>query len=238
MQNTVQEKDIEISAGTIEEMFRVGAHYGYSKSKRHPSVQPFIFGAKNRAEIFDLEKTAQSLEEAKAYVAALAKDGKQILFVGGKSEARQAIKEAAESIGMPYVASRWIGGTLTNFPEIRKRTDRLEDLISKKEKGELGKYTKKERLLFDREIEKLEKTFRGIVSLKGMPAALFVIDSGKEHIAVTEAHSVHVPVISLSNSDCDLKAVEYPIPGNDSAAASIRFFVGEIIAAYKGARKQ
>ena len=171
----------------IENMFKAGAHFGFSKTRRHPTVTPYIFGVKNKVEIFDLEKTEVLLEKAKAFVESLAKEGKSILFVGGKSEARNAVKTGALSINMPYVDGRWIGGTLTNFMQIRKRVEKLERLTSEKEKGELAKYTKKERLLIDREIANLERFFTGIVSMKDLPKAIFVVDPKKEVTAVKEA---------------------------------------------------
>lgn len=217
----------------IEGLFQAGAHFAYSKSKRHPSAAPFIFGSKARVEIFDLEKTNEALEKAKAYLESLGKEGKQILFVSGKNEAKEATKKAAEAIHMPYVAGRFIGGSLTNFPQIKKRVEKLERLLSERERGELTKYTKKERLLIDREIKSLEEMFGGIVSMKALPAALFVIDSKREHIAVAEATQMKIPVIALSNSDCDLSEVTYPIPGNDSSRASIEYFLQELVSAYK-----
>ncbi|MBX4198015.1 30S ribosomal protein S2 [Candidatus Parcubacteria bacterium] len=217
----------------IERMFKAGAHFGLIKARRHPSVKPLIFGAKNKIEIFDLEKTKEYLDTAKDYIKSLAKNNGKILFVGGKNEAREAVQKTAESIGMPYVAGRWIGGTFTNFPNIRKRVERLESLMDQREKGELSKYTKKERLLIDREIEKLQRFFSGIVTMKELPKAIFVVDSKHEEIAVTEAHKVGIPVIALCGSDCNLKGVEYPIPGNDSSISSIRFFLSEAAGAYK-----
>src|SRR3989344_3076922 len=165
--------------GSIGELFNAGAHFGYTKSRRHPSAKPFLFGVKNKIEIFDLEKTGVALAAAANFVKSLGEVGAQILFVGGKSEARVAIKNGAESIGMPYVAGRWIGGTITNFAEIRKRVMKLERLTMEKEKGELGKYTKKERLLIDREIAKLKLYFEGLTPMKELPKAIFVIDSKK-----------------------------------------------------------
>jgi small subunit ribosomal protein S2 len=219
--------------GIIEEMFKAGAHFGYSKSKRHPSMKPLIFGVKNTVEIINLEKTDEYLERAKEFVASVAKEGKQVLFVGSKNEARETVKNAALSVDMPYVTNRWIGGTITNFSEIKKRIARLEDLTSKKEKGELGMYTKKERLLIDREIEDLEKHFGGLLPMKQKPAALFVIDSGAESIAVKEATGTGIPVVSLSGSDCNIKGIDYPVPANDSSRSSIAFFVDAITSAYK-----
>lgn len=222
----------------VEEMFKAGAQYAYSKSRRHPSNKDFIFGAKNRVEIFDLEKTSQSLENALAFVRELGEAKKNILFVGGKNEAKTSIKEVAEALKMPYVDGRWIGGTLTNFGEIKKRISKYQDLNEKKDKGELKQFTKKERLLIDREIEDLRSKFEGIVSLEGLPKALFVIDSKQEKIAVTEANKMNIPVIALSNSDCNLNEVEHPIPGNDGSLASIRFFMGKVKGAYEEGLKK
>ncbi len=221
---------------TIERMFKAGAHFALTKSRRHPSVKPLIFGAKNRIEIFDLEKTQNYLDTAKEFVKTIAKNNGMILFIGGKNEARDAVKNAATSLSMPYVAGRWIGGTFTNFVQIKKRVERLEMLTSQREKGELSKYTKKERLLIDREIDNLNRFFAGIIPMKEMPKAMFVIDSKKEHIAVTEAQKVGIPVISLCGSDCNIKDVEYPIPGNDASVSSITFFLSEIVNAYKQGR--
>ena len=217
-------------------MFEVGAHFGYIKSRRHPTTTPFIFGRKNNVEIFDLEKTEKNLEEAKAFVATLAKEGKRILFVGGKKEAQAAIKEAAEKIDMPHVSGRWIGGTLTNFTEIRKRIDHYTKLLSQKEKGELVKYKKKERLLIDREIAKLEERFAGIVSMDKKPAAIFIIDADNEHIAREEAIQTGVPIISLANTDCDFSKIDYVIPANDSSVDSIKFFLNEVVESYKSGK--
>jgi len=222
----------------IDKMFKAGAHFGLVKSRRHPSVKPLIFGAKNKVEIFDLEKTTEYLDRAKKFVAEIAKHNGMILFVSGKSEAKEALRRGAQSISMPHVAGRWIGGTFTNFPQIKKRVERLETLTSQREKGELAKYTKKERLLIDREIDNLNRYFSGIISMKEMPKAMFVIDSKREHIAVREAKKIGVPVIGLLGSDCNLKDVEYPIPGNDSSVASVTFFINEIVEAYKNARRE
>ncbi|MDO8594017.1 MAG: 30S ribosomal protein S2 [bacterium] len=217
----------------INALFGAGAHFGYRRSKRHPTAAPFIFGAKSGVEIFDLEKTKTALESAEEFVKNLSKSGKVLLFVGGKNEAREAVKAGAEKLGMPAVFGRWIGGALTNFANIRARIDKMLDLISKRTKGELIKYTKKERLLIDREVAKLEVMFGGLVPLKGMPGAMFVIDPGKEHIAVTEAKKMNIPVVALASSDCDLSKVDYVIPGNDASRASIAYFVDRIVEAYQ-----
>ena len=226
----------KVNTDKIDEMFKAGAHFGYSKTRRHPSIAPYIFGVKNLVEIIDLEKTAESLEKALAYISSLAKEGKQILFVGGKNEARQALKLTAESIGMPFVDGRWIGGTLTNFPEIKKRLAKLEDLTKQKEKGELSKYTKKERLMIDHEIANLDRFFSGILSMKDLPKALVAIDSKKEVIAVTEAQKMGIPVVAVCGTDCDVSGINYPIVANDASVSSITFFLNEIAKAYQKAK--
>lgn len=230
MTKTVENK------GLITEMFTAGAHFGYSRSRRHPSAKPFIFGTKNGIEIMDLEKTSVELENAKAFVKTLAKGGKQILFVGTKSESKKVVEDGASSIDMPFVVERWVGGVLTNFPEIKKRVALLEDLRSKKEKGELAMYTKKERSLIDKDIERLERNFAGIVSMKDVPAAMFVVDPRKESIAVKEAQYLGIPVVALASSDCNIKEIDFAIPGNDSSVSSVSFFVSQIVSAFKEGR--
>lgn len=227
-------KGAKENAGNIDRMFAVGAHYGYSRSRRHPSVKPYIFGAKNWVEIIDLEKTNDLLADASDFAKKLGMEGKKILFVGSKNEAKAAIEEGADSIDMPYVTGRWIGGTITNFSEIKKRINKMKDLSSKREKGEFDKkYTKKEQLMLDREIENLKTNFFGIKSLTEIPSALFVIDIKAEDIAIREAKQKGLPVIGLLNSDSNLTNIDYPIVANDATRASIKFFVDEIVKAYK-----
>lgn len=220
-------------SSVVDALFSVGAHFGFVKSRRHPSTKPYIFGVKNKIEIFDLEKTKDLLAKAVDFIETIAAKNGTILFVGGKKEATGAISSVADSINMPYVAGRFIGGTLTNFPEIRKRVDKLESLTTQKEKGELGKYTKKERLLIDREIEKLKVFFSGLSNMKHLPNVVFVIDSKRESIAVEEAHKMGIPVVALCGTDNNLNNVEYPIVGNDASKSSIEFFVRKIADAYK-----
>ena len=219
--------------GALEALFSVGAHFGFVKSRRHPSTKPYIFGVKNKIEIFDLEKTSEALHSALAFVETLGARNATILFVSGKEEAKKAITSTAESITMPYVAGRFIGGTLTNFPQIRKRVEKLETLVSQRDKGELAKYTKKERLLIDREIAKLHEFFFGISVMKNPPHALFVVDAKNESIAVKEAKKIGIPVIALCGTDNNLGDVEFPIPGNDASKASIAYFLEQIAGAYK-----
>ena len=221
---------------SIESMFSAGAHFGLGRSRRHPTITPYIFGTKNSTDILDLERTIESLEKALTVVTALVKEGKTILFVGGKKEASTSIKNAGMALNMPYVEGRWIGGTLSNFTQIRKRIDRYEKLISDREKGELAKYTKRERMLIDKEIASLEKMFLGIVSLKKSPDAVFIIDPRHEKNALKEATDMNVPVIALAGSDCNISGLEHPIIGNDASKSSIQYFLNEIVKAYQSGK--
>jgi len=226
----MENKSETVDMDQIEKMFEAGVHYAYSKTKRHPSTKSFIFGSKNGVELFDLEKTSVCLDEAKEFIkdTLSAGAGRQILFVGSKSEVKDIVKETADKLNMPSVTNRWVGGTLTNFDEIKKRVQKYEKLTDEREKGELTKYTKKERLKIDKEILKLERKFAGIVSMKILPAIVFVVDSKYEEIAVEEAKQKNIPVVALTNSDCNIKKVDYPILANDSVRASVQFFVDQI----------
>lgn len=228
--------ETNINETQVKDLFEVGAHFAYAKARRHPSVAPYIFGAKNGVEIFDLTKTSPLLDDAKEFISKLAAENKQVLFVGGKHESQGIIQDVAMKLDMPYVIGRWIGGTLTNFEEISKRVSRLADLSSKKEKGLLAGYTKKERLLIDREIERLTDRFGGLDSMNRRPAAIFVVDSGFEDIAVAEANKEGIPVIALSSSDCDITKVQYPVVGNDTSVKSIRYVVEALAAAYEAGK--
>lgn len=201
-------------------------------------MKPFIFGSKGRTDILDLTKTEVLLTDALAFVRSQGALQKKLLFVGGKPEVREVVKGVAESLEMPYVAGRWLGGTLTNFSEIKKRIKRLAELTADRESGVLlKKYTKKERLLIDREIVELETNFGGLSSLERIPDALVVVDTRAEDIAVREARVVHIPVIGIMNSDCDFSAVTHPIVGNDATRESIRFFLDQITNAYREGAK-
>ena len=204
----------------INTLFDAGAHFALPRARRHPSASPYLFGTKDRADIFDLEETGRRLEAARAFAASMA--GKQVLFVGGKNEVVEIVKASALRSGAPYVAGRWVGGTLTNFKNIRKRIDRLQKLMEERERGELDKYTKRERLLIDREIDRLLLRFGGLVSLAELPGALFIVDTRHEHTAVAEANQLGIPVIGLASSDCDFSLIQYPIPANDTSVKSVR----------------
>jgi small subunit ribosomal protein S2 len=209
----------------IDAMFQVGAHFGYSRARRHASVKSHLFGAKNGVDIINLEETAVMLEKATARITELGKLGKIVLFVGTKQEVRTSVETVAKSLNMPYVTERWVGGILTNWSEIKKRTSRLKELTDKFAKGELEKYTKKERLLFEREMATLQREFGGIVTLEGVPAAIVIVDPREEHIAVAEAKKMKIETIALLNSDCNKNEITYPILANDSALKSVTFFL-------------
>lgn len=217
----------------IEALFKAGSHYGYSKARRHPSTAKFVYTTKNKVDIIDIEHTASQLEAAQNFVKELASKGKVVLFVGVKPEGKEAVKAGAEKISQPFIVERWVGGVLTNWPEIKKRIARLVDLKAKKEAGELEKFTKKERLLIDEEIARMHKLFSGLVEMKGKPDAVFVIDPKREHIAVTEAQKLDVPVIALANTDTNIKGITYPIVGNDGSLSSIAYIVDSIVSAYR-----
>jgi len=230
MQKTENKKEVDT---IIEKMFKAGAHYGYSKTRRHPSVSKFIYATKNKEDIIDLEKTSVMLDGATEFIKSLGAKGKTILFVGTKPEAKVAIKDIAESLNMPYVNERWIGGTLSNFTEIKKRILELENYRKDSVQGGLDKYTKKERVVMAKKMEKLERYYSGLIGLKKAPDALFVVDARSEHIAATEARKSGIPVIALVNSDSNIKGIDYPVVGNDSGIPSIKFFTNAITNAYK-----
>ncbi len=226
-----------MQSNDIQTLFEAGTHFGYARGRRHPTATPYLFGTKDRTDIFDLEETTKRLDTAIAFASALAQGGKQLLFLSGKDESLSVVRGSAERIGMPFVAGRWIGGTLTNFKNIRKRIDRLEKLMAERETGELEKYTKKERLLIDREIDELTARFGGLVKMTDLPAAMFIVDPRHEETAVREANQLHIPVISLASSDCNFSLIQYPIPGNDTSVRSVRFVVEAIAEGYADGKR-
>ena len=224
---------IETTDITVEKMFEAGAQYGYSKTRRHPSVSSFIYTTKNKGDIIDLEKTAEMLKRASEFVKTLGSKNKIVLFVGTKPEAKETIKSVALSLNMPYVNERWIGGTLSNFGEIKKRIAELENYRKEDKEGGLEKYTKKERVVMAKKMEKLSRYYSGLVGVKKIPDAIFIVDARAEHIAATEARKSDVPVIALINSDSNMKGIDYPIVGNDAGIPSIKLFTTSISNAYK-----
>lgn len=229
----------DTSAGVgVDRLFETGAHFAQVKSRRHPSMKPFVIGTKSKVEIFDLQKTDEQLAKAKQAMAALARDGKTVLFVGGKREVSDSVRESARRIGQPYVAGRWLGGTLSNFVEIKKRIDRLADLTSKRESGELAKiYTKLERVFIDREITRLEERLGGISNLAKRPDAMVIVDTKHEAHAAKEARDAGIPVIGIMSSDCDLKDAAFPIVVNDASRATVKLILDELAAAFETGSK-
>lgn len=220
-------------------MFAAGAHFGFHKSRRHPSTTPYIFGTKQGSDIFDLTETSALLEQAKAVMMEAGKNGKTVLFVGTKNETAVRVKAAADLIEMPYVTNRWIGGLLTNFGEMRKRFDRLTLLRSEKESGELErKYTKKERVVIGREVDKLTFNFGGVCALERTPDLMVVVDPRHDHIAVTEASDVKIPVIGIMSSDSNVKKVTHPVLVNDALVASVELTLRELTESYASGRQE
>lgn len=225
------------TATDMQALYDAGTHFGYSRTRRHPSAAPFLYTTRDRCDIFDLTQTEKRLEAAVTFASSLGQRGAAILFVSGKPESQSLVREAAERAGLPHSAGRWIGGTLTNFKNIRKRIARLEKLSAERDAGALDKYTKRERLLIDREIEELTARFGGLMSMTDLPAALFVVDARHEDTAVQEAFQLNIPIIGLCSSDCDFSQIRYPIPGNDTSVRSVKLITDAIAGAYlKGKR--
>lgn len=218
----------------IQRLFNAGAHFGFKKSRRHPTVVPYLFTTKEGVDIFDLEKTAAIVADVKELLKQAGLTGKTVLFVGTKDESAKIIKATAEGVGAPYVSNRWIGGMLTNFSEIKKRINRLEALTHESTSGELErKYTKKERVMIGREMDKLAFNFGGIKDMQKSPDYMLVVDPRHDHIAVTEAISRNVPIIAIMSSDCDAAKITYPVVVNDSLQTSVSLILEELAAAYK-----
>ncbi len=224
--------DTHIEPG-VEKLFGAGAHYGYNRTRRHPSVKNHILTTKSGTDIINVEHTAEQLKAAKEFVAGIAAKGGSILFVGTKPEARAVVERVASTLGMPYIVERWVGGILTNWSEIKKRTAKLEDLRGKKERGELDMYTKKERLLIDTEIGKMHKLFSGLVGMNKLPDALIIVDAKEEDIAVKEARVANIPVVAITNTDNNIRGINFPIMGNDASRSSITHIIEELEAAVK-----
>lgn len=224
-------KDTEQKNELMTSMLKAGVHFGHGKSKWHPKMAPYIFGVRNNIHVIDLEKTIEKMDEALSFMAEIVKKDGKILFVGNKKQAVKIVEDAAKKCEMPYVANRWIGGTFTNFKEISGRVNHLLDLEKRKASGDLKKYTKKEQLDFDKEIEKLNRLFGGIKEMNKLPEAIFVIDAKEEKIALAEAKNMKIPVIALCDTNFNPDAIEYAIPANDDAVSSISMLVDEVVKA-------
>ena len=209
---------------SLRQLLECGAHFGHPTRKWNPKMKPYIFTKRNGIHILDLQQTTKMIDAVHDYIVKVVTDGGKILFVGTKKQAQDAIKEEALKCGMPYVNTRWLGGTLTNFRTIRKRVLRLIELREKRESGYFGAVGKKEAKALLDELEKLEKFIGGIVDLESPPQALFIIDVKKEENAIREARKLGIPVIGILDSNCDPDLVDFIIVGNDDAIRSIRLF--------------
>ena len=210
---------------SMKQLLEAGVHFGHQTRRWNPKMAEYIFTERNGIYIIDLQKTAKKIEEAYAFVRDVALDGKDILFVGTKKQAQEAITEEAKRVGMYYVNNRWLGGMLTNFKTIRRSIDRLYQLQKMEEDGTFELLPKKEVMKLRKEMEKLEKNFGGIKEMKDMPGALFVVDPRKEKIAIAEAKRLNIPVVAIVDTNCDPEEVDYVIPGNDDAIRAVKLIV-------------
>ena len=212
---------------SVDEMAEAGVYFGHRTSKCHPKMKPYILGVKgsDHINIMDLEQTKLFLVKALDFVANLTKEGKTILLVGTKIPIKKLVRETAEICDLPFVVQRWIGGSLTNFRIIRKRIDHFKDLEKKRESGELEKYTKKERLEFDKEINKLSVKFGGIKDMEKLPDALFALDMCQDELAIKEAKMKGIKIIAIADTNVDPTKVDYPIPANDDAITSVKYIL-------------
>lgn len=205
----------------IEDLLLAGSHFGHLTRRWNPKMKKYIFMERNGIHIIDLKKTSQLIDDAYNAVVKLALEGKKILFVGTKKQAKAIIKEQAERCDAFYVCERWLGGMLTNFNTVRKSIKKLTDLQKDEETGNIEKYVKKERLIMMREKEKLEKVLNGISKMTKLPGAIFIVDIKKEHIAIDEARKLNIPTIAIVDTNCDPDMVDFVIPANDDAVKSI-----------------
>ena len=209
---------------SLRELLEAGVHFGHQTRRWNPRMKPYIYGQKNGVHIIDIQQTARALVDACRFVNGLTSRGAPLLFVGTKRAAREIVQEEAARSNQFYVNDRWLGGTLTNFQTVKKSIERLNSLQKMRNEGKFEQLTKKEALQLNREIEKMEKSLGGIKDLRGLPGALFVIDPKKEHIAVSEANKLSIPVVALCDTNCDPNGIDYVVPGNDDAIKSIRLF--------------
>jgi small subunit ribosomal protein S2 len=210
---------------TLEEMLQAGVHFGHQVSRWHPKMKQYIFGERNGVHIIDLEKTQSQLEDVLAVVEQMTKDGKNILFVSTKPQAKEIVQKAAMHAGMPFLVDRWVGGLLTNFPEIKKLIKKYLTYKEQKESGELERYTKKEQLDIEREMEKMEAMIGGLVELTDLPDAIFLPAFQREKTAFIEANKMHVPIIAVCDTNANPTKADYVIPANDDAVNAIDMIV-------------
>lgn len=211
-----------MSVVAMKQLLEAGVHFGHQTRRWDPRMAEYIFQARNGIHIIDLQKTSKKLDDAYEFVRAQAEEGKNILFVGTKKQAQECVKEAAEKCGMFYINERWLGGTLTNFPTIRTRVERLTELERMEEDGTFDILPKKEVALLRKEMDKLNKNLGGIKEMTEIPDVMFVVDPKKEHIAILEAKKLKIPVVGLIDTNCNPNDVDYVIPGNDDAIRAVK----------------
>ena len=216
-----------------QEIERVGGHYAVTNRYRHPSLTAMIKGKKGNQTVFDVEKITEMLEKTLTFVEECGKKGHIILFVSTRQETIDLMKKVAEDLSLPYMLNRWIGGTLSNFVNIKGRINKMTTMQQEKEQGSWTKYTKKEKVLLNRELAKLENRFTGIAKLTELPQALFVLDTRKESIAVKEANSAGVPVIGFSTANADVYQIQHPIIANIHSREAVTYILGLVEEAYK-----
>ena len=217
----------------IRKLLESGVHFGHLSKHWNPKMKRFIFGKKKNVYIIDLEKTAEKLEEAKDFLKEMAKKGEKILFVATKKQLRGMVKEFATSCGMPYVVERWIGGMLTNFSTVRRRVNKYLELLDKRDSGKFDRMSKKEVLRLNREIERMEKNYSGVVDLDSLPGCVYIVDPKKEIACAREVSKLSIPIVALIDTDADPDAIDYPIPGNDDSIKSVRSITESLIEAVK-----
>ena len=210
---------------SIQTLLDAGAHFGHQKRRWNPKMKPFIFGARGDIYILDLKQSLVGMDQAYTFVSNVAKNGGSVLFVGTKKQAQEAVADAANRCGMPYVNARWLGGMLTNFVTIRSRVTRMEELEAMEADGRMAVLPKKEQILLHKELSKLQLNLNGIRNMKRVPDAIFVIDTNREEIAIREAHRLNIPVVGTLDTNCDPDVIDYIIPGNDDAIRAIKLFV-------------
>lgn len=223
---------------SLEELLEAGCHFGHQSRRWHPKMAPYIWGERNGVHIIDLEKTQAHLLAACEKAREMAREGKLILFVGTKRQASAIIAEEAQKAQMPFVSKRWLGGTLTNWKQLKKSIDRLVDLENKRAAHELEKYTKREQGQFDKEIVRLNTFVGGLRLLKDLPAALFIIDIKREDAVVREAKKMGIPVFAIVDTNCDPTGIDYVVPANDDAIWSIRLIVSKFAEAIRDGRTE
>jgi len=211
-----------MSVVSMKQLLEAGVHFGHQTRRWNPKMAPYIFTERNGIYIIDLQQTIKMIDDAYNFMREIGESGKPVLFVGTKKQAQSAIKEEALRCGMFYVNERWLGGMLTNYKTISQRIDRLNDIYAMEEDGTINKYAKKEILKIEAEKAKLEKFLGGIKDMKGMPAAIFVVDPKKEKIAVKEARILGIPVVGMVDTNCDPDDVDYVIPANDDAIRAVK----------------